>query len=126
MNLRGVLSTALAACSLVMFTSTPRTHAQTGQAGQAIQKIEQISRQLNLTPEQKAQLVPILRAEAPQVKAIKSDTTLTRLQKMERLKALHDQTDPQVKSILNPDQYQKLQEIRRSELETAIRNRKSQ
>jgi hypothetical protein len=109
-----------------MFTSTPRTHAQTGQAGQAIQKIEQISRQLNLTPEQKAQLVPILRAEAPQVKAIKSDTTLTRLQKMERLKALHDQTDPQVKSILNPDQYQKLQEIRRSELETAIRNRKSQ
>jgi hypothetical protein len=48
------------------------------------------------------------------------------MQKMEQVKALHNQTDPQVKSILNPAQYQKLQEMRRQELEQAIRRRLNQ
>jgi hypothetical protein len=44
---------------------------------------------------------------------------------MEQLKAVHDETDPQVKEILNPDQYQTLQTIRRQEIQQAIRNRQN-
>jgi protein CpxP len=102
---------------------TPRAQAQ---SGQRVQQFDQLAQQLQLTPEQKTQLIPILRAEAPKVKAIKADASLSRLQKLEQLKAVHDETDPQVKSILTPEQYQKLQEIRRSELQQAIKKRHNQ
>jgi hypothetical protein len=91
-----------------------------------VQKLEQVARQLNLTPAQEVRLLPILRNEAPKLKAIKEDSSLSPMQKMEQVKALHNQTDPQVKSILNPAQYQKLQEMRRQELEQAIRRRLNQ
>jgi hypothetical protein len=45
------------------------------------------------------------------------------MQKLEQLKAVHDETDPQVRSILTPEQYGKLQEIRRSELERTMKKR---
>jgi hypothetical protein len=87
------------------------------------QKFEQVAQQLNLSPEQKLKMIPILRAEAPKLQAIKANTSLSPIQKMEQFKAVHDETDPQVKSILTPDQYQTLQRIRREEIQQAIRNR---
>ena len=83
-------------------------------------KVEAIAQQLNLTPEQKAKVLPILREEAPKVQAIKNDNSLSRMQKMQAVKAIHRQTDPQMKAILSPEQYQKLQAIRRKALSDAI------
>ena len=83
-------------------------------------KVEAIAQQLNLTPEQKAKVLPILREEGPKVQAIKNDNSLSRMQKMQRVKAIHQQTDPQMKAILSPEQYQKLQAIRRQALSDAI------
>ena len=103
-------------------TAPQRAQAQSGQRAQ---QFEQLAQQLQLTPEQKAQLIPILRAEAPKVKAIKADASLSKIQKLEQLKAVHDETDPHVRSILAPEQYQKLQEIRRSELPQAIKKRQN-
>src|SRR5689334_21907331 len=103
----------------MLFLTTIFVHAQE-RPMQAAQKVEQVAQQLNLTPEQKAQLIPILKAEAPKVKAIKDDTSLTPMQKAAQLRAVHQQTDPQVKSILTPAQYQTLQQIRRQEIEQAM------
>ena len=83
-------------------------------------KVEAIAQQLSLTPEQKAKVLPILREEAPKLQAIKNDNSLSRMQKMQRVKAIHQQTDPQMKAILSPEQYQKLQAIRRQALSDAI------
>jgi len=91
------------------------------QSAQGVQKLGQLAEQLQLTPQQTIQLMPILKAEAPEVQAIKTDPSLSRIQKFERLKAVHDRTDPQVRAILTPQQYQKLQEIRRTEIQQAIR-----
>jgi hypothetical protein len=100
--------------------------AQDRPAGQGAQKLEQVAKQLNLTPAQELRFIPILKAEAPKVQAIKNNTSLSPMQKMEQLKAVHDQTDPQVRSILTPEQYQTLQGIRRQEIQQAIRNRQNQ
>jgi Spy/CpxP family protein refolding chaperone len=107
----------------IVSTLPPKIQAQNGQRGQRLEQVEQIAGQLNLTPQQKAQLIPVLRAEAPKVKAIKDDPSLSGIQKMRQLKAVHDETDPQVKAILTPQQYQTLQEIRRREIQQAIRSR---
>jgi hypothetical protein len=93
---------------------------------QGAQKLEQVAKQLNLTPAQEIRLVPILKAEAPKLEAIKSNASLSPMQKMQQLKAIHDETDPQVRGILTTEQYQKLQTIRRQEIQQAIRNRQSQ
>jgi hypothetical protein len=96
------------------------------QSVKATEKLQRLAADLALTPQQKRQLIPILASEAPKVEAIRSDSSLSKIQKLEQLKAVHDQTDPQVKAILTPEQYQKLQAIRRQELEQAMKRRLNQ
>jgi len=82
-------------------------------------KVEAISQQLDLTPQQKIKILPILREEAPKVEAIKNDNSLTRMQKAQQLRAIHQQTDPQMKAILSQEQYQKLKAIRQQTIKEA-------
>jgi hypothetical protein len=89
-------------------------------AQQKAAKLEEISQYLNLTPEQKAKILPILAGEAPKVKAIKEDHSFSKIQKTQQIKAIHQQNDPQMKAILSPEQYQKLQAMRHKTLSDAI------
>jgi hypothetical protein len=102
-----------------------QAQAAPGASGQA-QKLEALAKQLNLTPQQKMQLLPILQADAPKIQAIKNNTSLGPLQKMEQLKAVHAQSDPQIKSILNPQQYEQLQQIRQQEIHEAMEKKMGQ
>jgi hypothetical protein len=111
---------ALALGLCVLFMPMQKLNAQSEQAAK---KFAQLVKQLKLTPQQKLQVIPILEAEAPRVEAIKADLSLSKMQKVEQLKAVHDQTD---RSILTPEQYQKLQEIRQKEVEEAIKKKRNQ
>jgi len=97
-----------AALCFGIFVLPAATSSAQAQAG----KLEAISQQLNLTPQQKAKILPILADEAPKVQAVKNNNSLSRMQKMQQVKAIHQQTDPQMKAILTPEQYQKLRTIR--------------
>lgn len=90
------------------------------------QKLQAVAKQLNLTPQQKMQLMPILEADAPKIEAIKSNTSLGPLQKLEQIKAIHAQSDPQVKAILNPQQYEQLQQIRQQEIHQVMEKKMGQ
>ena len=85
----------------------------------ALSKAQAIAQQLNLTPQQKEKIVPILAAEVPKVQALKNDNSLSKIQKIKQLRAIHQQTDPQMKAILSPEQYQKLQAIRQQTIRDA-------
>jgi periplasmic protein CpxP/Spy len=98
-------------------------NSQMGNSPQA-QKLAMMTKQLNLSPEQKMKLMPILEEEAPKVQAIKSNSSLTGMQKMEQLRAIHEQTNPQVQAILSPQQYQQFQQIRQQEIEQAIQKKR--
>ena len=97
-------------------TSTP---------AQKLDKLEALSKQLNLTPDQKEKLFPILKAEAPKIQAIKDNASLTGMQKLAQIRALHEQTEPQVKAILSPQQFDQLQEIRRQEIEKMMEKKRA-
>jgi periplasmic protein CpxP/Spy len=88
-------------------------------------KLQAISQQLNLTPQQRVKALPILREEAPKVEAIKNNNSLSKLQKVQQIRAIHQQTDPQMKAILSPAQYQKLQAIRQQAIQEAVQKRRS-
>lgn len=78
----------------------------------AMSKAQAVAQELNLTPQQKEKILPILAAEVPKVRAIKNDNSLSTMQKIQQVKGIHQQTDPQMKAILSPEQYQKLRQIR--------------
>jgi Spy/CpxP family protein refolding chaperone len=86
-------------------------------------KAQTIAQQLDLTPQQKEKILPILAAEVPKVQAIKNDNSLNKIQKIQQLRAIHQQTDPQMKAILSPQQYQKLQAIRQQTIRDATQIR---
>jgi Spy/CpxP family protein refolding chaperone len=86
--------------------------ASFAQKTDAMSKAQAIAQQLNLTPQQKEKILPILAAEVPKVHAIKNDNSLSKVQKMQQLRSIHQQSDPQMKAILSPEQYQKLRQIR--------------
>jgi hypothetical protein len=86
--------------------------AAPGQTTDPAAKLQALSQQLKLTPEQKIQMLPILKEEGPKIEAIKKDTSLPPMQKMRQLRAIHSETAPQLQKILSPEQYQQLQTIR--------------
>ncbi len=90
------------------------------QKGTATSKAQAIAQQLNLTPPQKEKVLPILIDEGPKVQAIKNDNSLSKVQKIQQIKAIHHKTDPQMKAILSPEQYQKLQAIRQQTIREAL------
>ena len=112
-----IRSIAAALCFSTFVLVAPTSFAQTKAA-----KLQAISQQLNLTPEQKAKVLPILADEGPKVQAIKNDNSLSRMQKIQQIRAIHHQTDPQMKAVLSPEQYQKLQAIRQQAIKDAIQS----
>jgi hypothetical protein len=94
-----------------------------GQKAGAMAKAQAIAQQLNLTPQQKEKVLPILADEVPKVNAIKNDNSLSSTQKMQQVRAIHQQTDPQMKAILSPEQYQKLKQIRIQAIRDATQGR---
>jgi hypothetical protein len=105
---------------------TPLSSPAQGPDSAQEQKLAALAKQLNLTPQQRMKLFPILKEEAPKVEAIKSNSSLTGMQKMEQLRAIHEQTNPEVQQILSPQQYQQLQQIRQHEIEQALQKKRGE
>ncbi len=75
-------------------------------------RAEQTMKQLALTPGQRTQIRELRRQTVAAVKPIRADTTLTPEQKRERIRAIVQASRTQMRSVLTPDQQQKLDAIR--------------
>ena len=106
-----------AACLLAFLTFAP---AAPGQTADPSAKLQALSQQLKLTPQQKMQILPILKEEGPKLEAIKNNPSLPPMRKMRQLRAIHNQSAPQLQKILSPSQYQQLQAIREQDIKKAI------
>ena len=105
------------ACILAFLILAP---AAPGQNPKAEEKVIALAQQLKLTPQQDVEVLPILKAEAPKVEAIKNDPSLSGMQKMRQLRAIHSESAPELQKILSPAQYQQLQTIREQDIKNAI------
>jgi hypothetical protein len=120
-NMKNHTHLVISALSVAIFAlMTPASFAQ--KAG-GMAKAQAIAQQLNLTPQQKEKILPILAGEVPKVNAIKNDNSLSSMMKMQQIRAIHQQTDPQMKAILSPEQYQKLKTIRQQTIRDATAGR---
>ena len=70
-----------------------------GQSPEAEAKVIALAQQLKLTPQQEVEVLPILKAEAPKFEAIKNDPSLSGMQKMKQLHAIHSENAPQLRKF---------------------------
>jgi hypothetical protein len=106
-----------AACLLAFLILVPAASAQNPTAEE---KVIALAQQLKLTPQQEVEVLPILKAEAPKFDAIKNDPSLSGMQKMKQLHAIHSESAPELQKILSPAQYQQLQAIREADIKKAV------
>jgi Spy/CpxP family protein refolding chaperone len=107
------LALTLFAIMLAAVVAAPIATAQEPASKEEVQaKLQGMATALQLTDDQKAKIKPILMAEAPKIQALKADTSMPQMQKMQQMKKLADGVDAKIKPILTPEQYQKFQEMR--------------
>ncbi len=84
--------------------------------------INQFAIDLGLTEQQKQQIVPILKQEAPQLEALKKNTSLNPLQKVEHLTEISRSVDARITPVLDPAQQQKFKAMREEERRRMVEN----
>ncbi len=87
-----------------------------GRRGQMMQtpeeRLDRLSKDLNLTDDQKAKIKPILEKEADQRKALMEDQSTSREDRRAKFMELQQKTHEDIKAVLTPDQQKKLDEMR--------------
>jgi hypothetical protein len=71
-----------------------------------------LQKNLSASPQQSAQIAPILANEGRTVMAIRNNNSLSDAQKIQEVKSLQTESDPQLKGILSSAQYDKLKTVR--------------
>lgn len=74
--------------------------------------LNQFSIELGLTEPQRQQIMPIIKAELPKLEALKKNTSLKPMEKLEQLKQISDEIDSKVTPLLDQQQQQKFQAVR--------------
>jgi len=74
--------------------------------------MNQFSIELGLTEQQKEQIVPIMTQELTQLEALKKNTSLSAVQKVEQLRQLSRSSDEKITPLLNSEQQPKFQAMR--------------
>lgn len=74
------------------------------------QHMEMLARRLNLTDAQKAQVKQLIEKHRSEIDAINNEK-LTRDERMQKMKALHQQMQSEMKGILTPEQQKKFEQM---------------
>jgi len=101
-------------------TQESKAQAQTENGmhhGQRAGQLERLSKELNLTDEQKAKVKPILDEQMKQMHATQEDSSLTQEQKHDKMKQIHEATHSQINDILTPEQQKKFAALKEQQKE---------
>lgn len=86
------------------------SHGQ-GQPMTADQRLQNMTKQLNLSDAQQQQIKPILENEQKQMQTLRDDSSLSREDRMNKMMQIRQDTSSQIKPILNADQQQKYEQM---------------
>lgn len=88
---------------------------------QARDRLEQMSKELNLSEEQKGKLKTIFQQEAEKIKALRDDTSLAQEKRREKARGIREEFAGKVKEVLTKEQNEKWQKLREQRPERAQR-----
>ena len=88
-----------------------------GMEGNGDGRLQHLSQELNLTDDQKAKLKPILESEWQEMKPVRDDAALSREQKHEKMKGIHEKYQAQVAGVLTPEQQEKWKKMQQERMD---------
>ena len=112
-NIRSVLSV-----EQQMKIEDLRKQAQDRRQERANRVLDRLAERLALTDSQKETIRSYRQAEAEQLQALRDNSSLTPEQKREQFQTIRQHTQEQVRSVLTPDQQQKLDDMRQQARES--------
>jgi len=105
------LMACLVLCGFMVSVATAQdakdTKAAPRRGANVEQQIERLDKELQLTADQKAKLKTYFESERKKMQALREDTSLTREQRQEKGKALREDLNKEMKSVLTPEQFTK-------------------
>ena len=112
----GVLAlSALVMLGQVAFSAPPQQGEQRrGGGGPRMdvgERVETLSKQLNLTDDQKPKVQALFEEEVKQRQALRQDASLSREDRMEKMRAINQSTRKQIEKVLTAEQKKKWNEI---------------
>jgi len=75
-------------------------------------RVEALSKQVNLTDEQKPKVTALFDEEIKQMQSLRAEANGDPAKRQEKLRALRQENDKKLKAILTPEQWEKWQEVR--------------
>jgi Spy/CpxP family protein refolding chaperone len=72
-----------------------------------MERLQEAIQELNLTDDQREQLIPLYQEQIEKLRDIQQDPSLSMAQKIEKLKAIRQEVAPQLKKVFTPEQYSK-------------------
>jgi protein CpxP len=107
----------LALCRGQQAESREAQALQTGGTPYFTTKMENLTKKLDLSPDQQAKLKPIALQEVSLLGEIRGTSGLSRKQKIARLQQIVENSDKQMKPWLSEPQWEKLQALRKEQKE---------
>ena len=122
--LSGILATGLSLCSAAAFAQqeaapTPNTSAQQPMNGPVRmghehmdpdKAVAHMAKRYNLSSDQQTQIKPILVNQQQQMQALRQDSSMSREDRMAKMKGIHEDSSTKIHAILNDSQKQKFAE----------------
>jgi periplasmic protein CpxP/Spy len=71
------------------------------------QRTEMLTKRLNLTSDQQAKVLDILKSQQSQMEGLRSDSSLSQEQRHSKMMEIHKTSDEQIRALLDPDQQKK-------------------
>jgi periplasmic protein CpxP/Spy len=115
----GLLATGLTLCSAAAFAQqdnaapTPDASAPQQGAGQRHQpkspdqQVARMTKRYNLSSDQQAQIKPVLANQQQQMQALRQDSSLSREDKMAKMRSIREDSSSKIQALLNDSQKQK-------------------
>jgi len=76
-----------------------------------------LTKQLNLSADQKAKVTDILKSEQSQMESLRSDTSGSQEDRRSKMMEIHKSSNEQIRALLDPDQQKKWEEIQSKQME---------
>jgi protein CpxP len=76
------------------------------------QRVERLATELTLNAEQKTKLTTVFEDETKKMRDLRADTAVPRDQQREKVRALREESNKQIKTILTNEQWEKYQKLR--------------
>ena len=103
---------SLLACSSTISAQSTNAPGRGPRGGSVQQRVERMSSELNLTPDQKTKVITLFEDEAKKRQELRADTSIPREQKREKGQALMAAQEKKLKEILTSEQFEKWQKMR--------------